>query len=56
MVVIRSNVMYQCQAFYIGNAAPESGKKGVEAIQTSLRERYVDEALLIWTKNNFNQN
>ncbi|XP_053376310.1 lysine-specific demethylase 9-like [Mercenaria mercenaria] len=40
MVVISSNVMYQCQAFYIGNGLPDPDKKGVEAIQSPLRERY----------------
>lgn len=32
--------MYQCQSFYIGSAAPEAGKKGVEMLQNPLRERY----------------
>ncbi|KAL4223779.1 hypothetical protein ACF0H5_017245 [Mactra antiquata] len=40
MVVQKSNVMYQCNVFYIGNGRPTEGKKGVEAIQEPLRDRY----------------
>lgn len=42
MVVIKNanNVMYQCKVFYIGAASPEENKKGVEAVQEPLRQRY----------------
>lgn len=40
MVVIKSNIMYQCKVFYIGSAAPSADKRGVEALQQPLRERY----------------
>lgn len=41
MVVVKSNVMYQCKVFYIGCGSPSVDKKGVEAIQQPLRERYI---------------
>lgn len=40
MVVVTSNVMYSCKAFYIGSASPSTDRKGVEALQAPLRQRY----------------
>ncbi|KAH3883302.1 uncharacterized protein LOC127834225 isoform X2 [Dreissena polymorpha] len=36
----KSNVMYRCQVFYIGSSKPAVDRKGVEALQAPLKERY----------------
>ncbi|XP_052801631.1 proteoglycan 4-like isoform X1 [Mya arenaria] len=40
MVVVKGNVMYSCKAFYIGSEKPAEDKKGVEALQGPLRDKY----------------
>ncbi|KAL4223778.1 hypothetical protein ACF0H5_017244 [Mactra antiquata] len=39
-MVVNNNIMYQCKVFYIGSGSPDATKRGVEAIQDPLRQRY----------------